>query len=83
MHDQRISATERHDLRGRARTIYEAIESNLEPSLKGKIVAVEVESGEYFVGETILDSAKKARDKHPDKTFHFFRVGFPTVYVWR
>jgi hypothetical protein len=83
MDDQKISATERHDLRSRARTIYEAIEGNLEPSLKGKVVAVDVESGEYFVGETILDAAKKARDKHPDKTFHFFRIGFPTAYVWR
>jgi hypothetical protein len=45
----------------------------LEPSLKGKSVAIEVESGEYFVEETVLDAAGKARGKHPDKVFHFFR----------
>ena len=83
MHDQSLSPTERHDLRARARTIYETIRGTLEPSLKGKIVAIEVESGEYFVGETVLDAATKARAKHPDKVFHFFRIGFSTVYVWR
>ncbi len=83
MHNQSLSPTERHDLRARARAIYEAIRANLESSLKGKIVAIDVESGEYFVGDTILDAAKRARAKHPGKIFHFFRVGFSTVYVWR
>lgn len=83
MQPQKLSPTERHDLRARARTIYEAIRDRLEPSLKGKIVAIEVESGEYFVRETVLDAANKARARHPEKVFHFFRIGFPTVYMWR
>jgi hypothetical protein len=45
----------------------------LEPSLKGKSVAIEVESGEYFVGETVLDAAGKVYVKYSDKVFHFFR----------
>jgi hypothetical protein len=45
-------------------------------------LAIEVESGEHFIGETVLEAARKARAKHPDKAFHFFRIGFPTVYVW-
>jgi len=40
-----------------------------------------VESGEYFTGETVLEAAGKARGKPPDKVFHFFRLGFLTVYV--
>lgn len=80
---QKLSPIERHDSRIRARTIYEAIKDKLEFGLTGKILAIEVESGEYFVGETVLDAAQKGRGKHPDKVFHFFRVGFPTVYVWR
>jgi hypothetical protein len=31
----------------------------------------------------VLEAARKARAKHSDKAFHFFRIGFPTVYVWR
>ena len=53
----------------------------MDPSLKGKVIAIEVDSGEYFTGETILDAASKARAKHPGKGFHFFRVGFPYMYV--
>ena len=73
----------RHEARARARAIYETIRGKLELSLKGHIIAIEAESGEYFIGETVLEAASKARAKHPDKGFHFFRVGFPAVYVWR
>jgi hypothetical protein len=80
---QGLSPTERHDSRVRARAIYERIKGKLEPSFKGKILAIEVESGEHFIGETVLEAARKARAKHPDKIFHFFRIGFPTLYVSR
>jgi len=83
MQTQGLSPAERHDLRARAKTIYEAIKGTLESGCKGQIVAIEVESGEHFVGETVLEAAGKARAKHPDKQFHFFRIGFPAVYVWR
>jgi hypothetical protein len=63
--------------------MYDSIKGKLESSFKGKILAIEVESGEHFIGETVLEAARKARAKHPDKAFHFFRIGFPTVYVWR
>jgi hypothetical protein len=78
-----LSPTERHDSRARAKVIYDSIKGKLESSFKGKILAIEVESGEHFIGETVLEAARKARAKHPDKAFHFFRIGFPTVYVWR
>jgi hypothetical protein len=83
MHHQGLSPTERHTARARAKMVYETIQGKLGSHLKGNIVAIEAESGEYFIGETILDAASKARAKYPDRMFHFFRIGFPTVYVWR
>lgn len=83
MHPPQLSPTERHDARARAKAIYETIKEKFPPQHKGKIVAIEVDSGEYFVGATILEATQTARIKHPDKMFHFFRLGFPTVYVWR
>ena len=80
---QGLSPAERHTARTRAKAIYETLRGTLEAQCQGKIVAIEVESGEYFVGETVLEAGKKARVKHHDKVFHFFRVGFPTVYVAR
>ena len=66
-----------------ARAIYESLKDSLLPTAKGKIVAIERESGDSFIGATVLEAAGKARAVHPGKTFHFFRIGFPTAYVWR
>jgi hypothetical protein len=67
----------------RAGTIYGRIKAQLKPSFKGNILAIAVESGEHFIGETVLEATRKARARHPTKVFQFFRIGFPTVYVWR
>jgi hypothetical protein len=66
-----------------AKAIYESLKDSLMPTAKGKIVAIEEESGDSFIGTTVLEAAAKARAIHPGKTFHFFRIGFPTAYVWR
>ena len=63
--------------------LYETIRGKLALSLKGHIVAIEAESGDYFIGGTVLEAASQARLTHPETGFHFFRVGFPAVYVWR
>jgi hypothetical protein len=83
MSRQELSPTERHAARARARALYEAMQGMLETRYHGKIIAIEVESGDYFVGETVLEAGWKARATRPEKVFHFFRVGFPTVYVSR
>jgi hypothetical protein len=63
--------------------IYNRIRERLEPEHKGEIVAIEVDSGEYFLGRTVTEATSEARRKHPDKVFYFVRVGFPAVYVHR
>jgi hypothetical protein len=47
-----------------------------EPKHRGKIVAIDVKSGDAFVGKTELDAFDKARKKHPDRFFYFLRVGY-------
>jgi hypothetical protein len=80
---RKASADERGSERARARSIYEKVQRELGASFKGQIVAVEPESGEYFVGPTIGEATAAARARHPSRPLHFFRVGFPSVYVWR
>ncbi len=63
--------------------IYEKIKPLLEPEYEGKIVAIEVESGDYFLGETVIRAGQKAKEKHPDKVFYFVRIGYPVVHVFR
>ena len=83
MHQQELLPPERYEARTRAKAIYTTLEGDLEARCKGQIVAIEVESGDHFLGATVRDAASKARIKHPNKVLHFFRIGFPTVYVWR
>jgi hypothetical protein len=47
---------------------------------KGKIAAIEPESGEWFLGEDILEAVEKAKEKHPQKAFYFLRVGYPAAH---
>lgn len=53
--------TERRAARARARSTYEKIEQKLDARLKGDVVAIEVESGEYFVGPTVSKAAATVR----------------------
>ena len=64
--------------------IYEQrLKGQLEPAHEGQIVAIEVESGDYFIGQSVVEAARKARAKHPDKLFYFVRIGFPAVHIRR
>jgi hypothetical protein len=52
----------------------------LEATERGKVVAIEVESGEIFIGRTALEAGMKAREKFPERVFYFIRVGYPAVH---
>ncbi|MFN3476621.1 MAG: hypothetical protein ACK4Z6_03580 [Candidatus Methylomirabilales bacterium] len=65
----------------RADAIYQKIRQELELKYKGKIVAIEPESGDYFLGTDVQEAFEKGRAQHPGKPFHFIRVGYPGVYV--
>ena len=66
----------------KGRAIYKKLQPGFKKK-KGKIVAIEVDSGNYFIGEDELDAAQKARSKFPDKIFVFFRIGYPVVHKFR
>jgi len=47
----------------------------LEPDHIGEFVAIEPESGDYFVGKTLSEAMGAARRAHPDRLAHAMRVG--------
>jgi len=68
----------------RTDTIYhEKLKPLLEPQYRGKIVAIEVESGDYFVDASVVKAGLQAKAKYPDKVFHFMRVGYRAVHKRR
>jgi hypothetical protein len=79
----RVYQINREEFGSKGDEIYEKIKPLLEPEHKGEIVAIEVESGDYFLGETVIKAGQKAKGKHPDKVFYFVRVGYPVVHIFR
>lgn len=61
------------------RIYYEKLKPILEPKYNDKIIAIEVDSGDYFIGHSVIEALRKARDVYPDKLSHFMKVGFRTL----
>ena len=40
---------------------------------------IEPDSGRYFLGQTHLEAAMKAREHYADKVFYSIRIGYPYV----
>lgn len=73
-------ATNVKSLEDRGEKIYRTqLKRVLEPHHTGEFVAIEVESGDYFVGPTIGTALAKASKKYPDKHFHIMRIGYSVV----
>jgi len=65
--------------RGLARKGKELYETKLKKLLesehKGEYIAIEPESGDYYLGRTMSEAYEKAAAAHPDKKFYLARVG--------
>ena len=55
------------------------IKAMVEPAHMGEYVAIEVASGDYFLGMTLVEAATKARAAYPKRRFHFIKIGSPVV----
>ena len=72
---------DRHQFIQQAEEIYRRkYKKSIEKTAKGKVVAIDVESEDIFIGDSVLEAGLTARAKYPDRIFHFIRVGYPAVY---
>jgi len=71
------------DLSQKGENIYQThILPNLSvEKLKGKIVAIETESEDYFIEDTVLKAVMLARKQYPQQKFFCKRIGYKTVYA--
>lgn len=68
----------------RAKKVYaERYQEEFEKLYRDKYVAIEPDSGDYFLGDTKLDAALSAEAKYPEKIFHFIFIGHKGVYKRR
>ena len=60
----------------KAKRIYEErLRAELEPNNRDKFVAIEPDSGDYFVGSTYGESVMAARNAHPKRISFVIRIG--------
>ncbi|QDU26364.1 hypothetical protein ETAA8_14420 [Anatilimnocola aggregata] len=60
----------------RAEELYDTrLRSILEPDHANEVVAIEPDSGDYFLGKTISEAIGAARRSYPDRLAHAMRVG--------
>jgi len=65
----------------RARRIYtNQLQTDLETRHMNRFVAIEPESGEYFLGDTFDEAVKSARTKYPSRLSHTIRVGHRAIF---
>jgi hypothetical protein len=65
----------------RAKRIYaEQLRAVLEPQHLNRFVAIEPESGEYFLADTFDEAVKAATAKHPDRLSHTIRIGHRAAF---
>jgi len=65
----------RSEFEARGKTVFEQIKSQLEGHTG--VVAIEPESGEYFLGATLGKANNAAFQKYPDRWLYFVRLDKP------
>ncbi len=65
----------------KASHIYEdQLRNKLERDHQGKIVAIEIDSGDYFLGRNEIEAYDEGIKKYPGKTFVYKRIGYKATH---
>ena len=51
----------------------------LSDTAKGKVLVLDLASGDYAVGADLNEADSRLRERHPDVFAHAFRIGYRTV----
>jgi len=67
----------------RGKELYRSsIRSQVEtPANIGKIISINIETGEYEIGEDLLITSRRLQTKQPDAAIWTERIGFNAVYA--
>ncbi|MEA3376054.1 MAG: hypothetical protein U9R72_07645 [Chloroflexota bacterium] len=65
----------------KGKEVLEAIKGDLDGREDAVVVAIEPESGDYFVGKTLGQADRAAFEEHPDEWIYFVRVEDPDAAI--
>lgn len=71
----------RRDFVARGRQRFDAISDTLADREEAVVVAIEPESGDYFVGQTLGEANDAAFGRYPDEWVYFVRVDDPEAAI--
>ncbi len=60
--------------------MFKKLDEKLSPKFRGKIIALDTETGDYFIGNSELEAYKSAVKKYPNKQFVYKRIGFHSTH---
>ena len=80
---EKIRIVDKNELVEKGKEIYKKIRDKLEPAHKGEVIAIEVKTGDYFLGNSVIEADRKARKRYPDEVFYFGKVGYRTLHIHR
>jgi hypothetical protein len=63
--------------------VLDALTQTLAAQHFGRFIAIEADSGEYFLGDTAIEATRKAQAKYPGKIFFLGRIGYRTAYTFK
>ncbi len=65
----------------RGREIYERrISREVEPVHRGKFIIIDINTGEYVIGESGREASSRMRERNPEAVMHGTRVGALAAY---
>jgi hypothetical protein len=64
----------------RAQRLYDRLRSDVEtPENVGKLIVMDVESGDYEIDEAGIETSHRLQSRHPDATLYALRIGYDAV----
>lgn len=72
-----------HEISRKGQRVLEAISQELEKQHFGRFIVIEADSGDYFIGDTVIEATRKAQAKHSGKIFFLGRIGYRTAYTFK
>ena len=71
----------RQDFIANGKHVFEEIKQDLEGLEQAVVVAIEPQSGDYFLGRTLGQADRAAYDQYPDQWVYFVRVDKPEAAI--
>ena len=76
------SPREIREISRKGKELFHKLDPELREQHYGKFMAIDAASGDYFLGDTMIEADTKARAKYPGKVFYVGRIGYRAAITY-